>query len=130
MRSQHPCDLCHSWALLCMPLLTIHVPKLCLLLSAALSSAHWGILEQRLMLESCCKLEPAVAPACRILLHLMPQIIIFVQAAKKAQFEELVRMEFAKVMASGALSANEAAVQAVALARARTENLDVSRLSH
>ena len=53
-----------------------------------------------------------------------------VQAAKKAQFEELVRMEFARVMASGALSANEAAVQAVALARARAENMDVSRLSH
>ena len=52
------------------------------------------------------------------------------QAAAKAQFEELVRMEFAKVMASGALSANEAAVQAVALARARAENLDASHLSH
>ena len=52
------------------------------------------------------------------------------QAAKRAEFEELVRMEFAKVMASGALSANEAAVQAVALARARAENLDVSRLGH
>ena len=67
---------CHSWALLCMPLLTIHVPKPCLLPSAALSSAHLGILEQRLKLKRCCKLDPAIAPACRILLHLMPQHIM------------------------------------------------------
>ena len=50
------------------------------------------------------------------------------QAAAKAQFEELVRMEFARIMSAGALSANEAAVQAVALARARAESLDVSGL--
>lgn len=51
-----------------------------------------------------------------------------VQAATKAQFEELVRAEFAKVMASGAVSANEAAIQAVALARARADSMDAGSL--
>ncbi len=51
-----------------------------------------------------------------------------VQAAAKDQFEKLVRLEFAKAMSSGALSANEAAVQAVALARARAEHLNVGSL--
>ena len=46
------------------------------------------------------------------------------QAAAKVQFEKLVRLEFAKAMSGGALSANEAAVQAVALARARAKYLD------
>ena len=50
------------------------------------------------------------------------------QAAAKAQFEEMVRVEFARIMSAGALSANEAAVQAVALASARAESLDVSGL--
>ena len=64
---------------------------------------------------------------CRCLLE--PRItnysILLVKAAAKEQFEKLVRMEFAKAMAGGALSANEAAVQAVALARARAEHLDL-----
>ena len=51
-----------------------------------------------------------------------------VQAAAKADFEKLVRLEFAKAMAGGALSANEAAIQAVALARARAEHLDTGSI--
>ncbi|CAL5220471.1 g2495 [Coccomyxa viridis] len=50
------------------------------------------------------------------------------QAAAKAEFEKLVRLEFAKAMAGGALSANEAAIQAVALARARAEHLDTGSI--
>ena len=49
-----------------------------------------------------------------------------VAQASKAHFEKLVRLEFAKAMAGGVLSANEAAIQAVSLARARAEHLDTS----
>ena len=55
-------------------------------------------------------------------------VTMVVQAASKAQFEKLVRLEFAKAMAGGALSANEAAIQAVALARARAEHLDTGAM--
>lgn len=70
-----------------------------------------------------CRLACVSEPLC---LHL--ECCNCMQAAAKAQFEELVRVEFARIMSAGALSANEAAVQAVALARARAESLDVSGL--
>lgn len=61
---------------------------------------------------------------CRAVLTMM----VDAQLTAKAHFEELVRIEFAKAMAGGALSANEAAIQAVALARVRAESLDACGL--
>ena len=55
--------------------------------------------------------------------------MVMAQVAAKQNFEKLVRLEFSKAMAGGALSANEAAIQAVALARARADQLDVGNFN-